>query len=547
MSEPTSTGADVVAHALAELGVRHAFGMLSSHNMAIFDAINRVGATRIVNVRHEGGGVHAADGYARATGELGVMIASTGPGTTNAVTGLYEAACASSKVLLITGQVDTRFYGKGLGLLHEAEAQLPMLRTVARCVESPRRVADLGPAIANVVRDIYSGRPQPGAIEIPVDLQYAEVQELAVAFRRPTRTALVDTAVDAAAQVINGATRRVILAGGGVIRAEAAKELIAFAEALDAPVVTTVNGRGSIPEDHALAIGNLYASRGMADALGHAEVLVAVGTRFQVGVDGANLANRPGGKLLHIDIDPGVIGRVHAPTVAIVADAKAALPALTEATISENDAQFNVGLRDVRDGVRSSLATRIGPDYETMMQMMRDAVPRDAVIVRDTTVAADNFGNQLLPIYEPRTSMHPTSAAIGLGLPLGVGAAIGSGRRALVIAGDGGLMLHASELATAAQYSAAVTVVVFNDGGYGSLRALQASRFEGRIGETDLGFVDFVKLAESVGVEAARSRTIAEFEAALATGVGMQGPYLIEVDMRAFEPMKGSLLPAEKP
>ena len=140
----TFTGADLIARKLADLNVRHAFGIVSIHNMPIFDAINQLGKTRIIDVRHEQAGTHAADGYARASGEIGVMLASTGPGTTNTVTGLYEAQYASSRVLLITGQAETAFYGKGLGYVHEAEHQLPMLRTVARRVESPRHIGQFG-------------------------------------------------------------------------------------------------------------------------------------------------------------------------------------------------------------------------------------------------------------------------------------------------------------------------------------------------------------------------------------------------------------------
>lgn len=170
----TRTGANVVAEGLAKLGVRHAFCIVSIHNMPILDAIRRLGATTLIDVRHEQAGAHAADGYARATGELGVMIASTGPGTTNTVTGLYEAAYASSPVLVITGQAETGFYGRGLGYVHEAEQQVAMLRTVTRSVESPRRAEDVGPALARLVKSMRSGRPQPGAIEIPIDLQYAD-------------------------------------------------------------------------------------------------------------------------------------------------------------------------------------------------------------------------------------------------------------------------------------------------------------------------------------------------------------------------------------
>lgn len=184
------TGADIIAEGLAALGVRHVFGIVSIHNMPIMDAINRLGKTRIIDVRHEQGGTHMADGYARATGELGVMIASTGPGTSNTVTGLYEAQYASSRVLVITGQAETAFYGKALGYVHEAENQLPMLRTVCRRVESPRHVDAVASAFQNVVDDIFTGRPAPGALEIPIDVQYAAATR-AVSGNRKARRSLV--------------------------------------------------------------------------------------------------------------------------------------------------------------------------------------------------------------------------------------------------------------------------------------------------------------------------------------------------------------------
>src|SRR5215471_7021976 len=142
-------GADVVADALRSLGVRHAFCIVSIHNMPMLDAINRLGKTRLIDVRHEQAGTHAADGYARATGALGVMIASTGPGTTNTVTGLYEAAFASSPVLVLTGQAETAFYGRGLGYVHEADKQVDTLRSVTPVVESPRTVRDIAPLLAH--------------------------------------------------------------------------------------------------------------------------------------------------------------------------------------------------------------------------------------------------------------------------------------------------------------------------------------------------------------------------------------------------------------
>ncbi len=543
------TGADVVAEALQTLRVRHAFCIVSIHNMPLLDAINRLAFTRLIDVRHEQAGAHAADGYARATGELGVMLASTGPGTTNTVTGLYEAAYASSRVLLITGQAETGFYGRGLGYVHEADQQVAMLRTVTCAVESPKRACDIAPLLAHVVAEMSRGRGQPGALEIPIDLQYADAGEQRFTAPSVRPNAPDPAALTAALAVLKGARRRVIVAGGGVIAAGAGAALQALARRLGAPVLTTVNGRGAIPEDDALSLGNLYQSRGVAAAIASADVTLAVGTRFQAGVDGANHRLKPPGALVHIDVDPGVIGRAHPVAVAVVGDAGLALTALNAQLDSQlehaspNDAQFNAALFEVRDGVRASLRGRIGADYAAIMDLMRAGLPNDGNVVRDTTVPAYNFGNQLLPILHPRTSMSPTSGAIGPGLPLAIGAAIGSGRRTLVIHGDGGFMFHATELATAAQYAVPVIVCVFNDRGYGVLRGLQANRFEGRINETDLGRVDFVQLAASMGVPGRIVRSVADFETGYRTALATAGPYLLEIDMLALTAMKGSIPP----
>ena len=174
------TGGEAVHRTLRALGVEHVFGIASVHNLPIYDAILRAGGIDAIMVRHEQAGVHAADGYARATGKLGVALTSTGPGAANAVPGLYEAGFASSRVLMITGQIDSPYYGKGKGFLHEAENQLPMLRTVTRRAESPRFVHEIVDSILRVARDIQTGRPQPGCVEIhgssPIPPRFAKQQ-----------------------------------------------------------------------------------------------------------------------------------------------------------------------------------------------------------------------------------------------------------------------------------------------------------------------------------------------------------------------------------
>ena len=536
-------GADAVVSGLKKLGVSHVFGIVSIHNMPMFDAINRDGAIKIVDCRHEGAATHAADGYARATGKLGVAIGSTGPGTTNAVTGLYEAQYASSPVLLVTGQAETGFYGKGQGYVHEAENQLAMLSTVTRRAETVRLASQIEGTLLALATDLTSGRPSSGALEIPIDLQYAEVEPSSVGYAAPK--APISGDLEAAAALIAGSRKRILVAGGGVIAAGASEALTQLAEKLQAPVFTTANGRGSLPEDHPLCIGNLYQSRYLQQDVSDADLTIAVGTRFQVGGGGAAAHLKPPGKLLHIDIDASVINLVHRADTMLVGDAQEVLTALAQAVNPEpSDPAFVQQVQQGTQQMRGVLRERLGPDYAALMDAMRQGLPRDALLVRDTTVPAYNFANHLLPVLAPRTFIGPSSAAIGPGLPMAVGACVATGKQTLVIHGDGGFMLHGTELATAAQYQLPLIVCVFNDGGYGVLRRLQSNQFDGRINETDLGFVNFAAFAESLGVAGHKVQSAADFSQRFTEALATQGPTLLDIDMRRLQPMQGSLLPA---
>ena len=544
-------GADLIADALAQMDVEHVFAIVSIHNMPILDAINRLGKTKIIDVRHEQAGTHAADGYARASGKLGVMIASTGPGTSNTVTGLYEAQYGSSRVLVITGQAETAFYGKGLAYVHEAENQVPMLASVCRRVESPRAASQLGSALLSVLTDMYTGRGAPGALEIPIDIQYAANSPVAVSL--PDNQQFVPEAkgLDQVVDALANASRRILLVGGGAIAAGAQDEVRALAESLQIPVLTTVDGRGVIPEDHPLCIGNYYNSAGMYQAIADADLTLAIGTKFAVGVDGQFAAQTPPGTLVHIDIDGNMVGRTHHAHVGLVADERMALLGINQQlpNLQANDAQFTDKILHAGEGIRGAMRGRLGSDWPQVMDCIREKLPAQSVFVRDQTISAYNWGNQQFPILRPRTSINPTSGAIGPGFPMSVGAAIASGgkggAKTLVIHGDGGFMFHATELATCAQYQVPLVICVFNDSGYGVLRYLQQSRF-GRINETDLGKVAFSQMAQSMGVPGQRVDSVAAFASALDEALAVDGPYLIDVDMEHFAPMEISVMPKKK-
>ena len=532
------TGGEHVREALLALGVDRVFTIASVHNLPILEAIAKHGAIDVVNVRHEQAAVHAADGYARATGRLGVALTSTGPGAANAMGGLFEASFASSPVLMLTGQIETRFLGQGRAFLHEAEHQEEMLRSITKATFSVRCTCDIGDVVLAAGRAATSGRPGPTAVEIPVDLQYGIADIDAPSAAPVRRAAPRPDRIDAAAALLSGARRPLIWAGGGVVSGNAGEALRTLAERLRIPVVTSTQGRGSLPEDHELCLGALATSMPLRGLVESADVMLAVGTRFQM-YPTAFWTLRLPEALIHVDVDPSVFGRSYPPAVSVASEAVLALEAI-DAAVSSTDAEQDWADRCVSAAAetRSTELSRLGADHSRLVEIIRKHLPRGGAVVRDATVPAYNWGDRLLPILEARTSMNPTGAAIGPGLPLALGATLGRRERSVVIHGDGGIMLTIQELATLAQFDVPLTVCIFNDGGYGILRGIQSATFAGARHDVDLVTPDFVKLAESMHVPGERVDSVEGFEKAFVTSVGLTGPYVIEVDLTSLEPME---------
>ncbi len=539
------TGGEAVVAALEVLGVDTVFGIVSVHNIPILDAVSRSPKVGLVGCRHEQGAVHAADGFARATGRLGVCVTSTGPGAANAMGGLFEASYASSPVLMLTGQVESDQYGRGRGALHQAERQLDMLRTVTKRCEHISRHVDIAGTVLAVAREVRSGRPGPGAVQIPIDLQYGR----GTVGKLEAEAARIETppsaAVEAAAAVLAASERPLIIAGGGAVLAGAGEALSALAERLAAPVLTTVEGRGSIPEDHRLSLGPNTDLAGMDPVVAQADVVLAVGTRFQQNNNIHKWLTIPG-RLVHLDADVTMIGRVHPAEVGLVGDARLGLEALLAATAAtDRDPSWAERCGRIRDEVVATSRGALGPDLLAIMEAIDEILPEGAIVAKDATVSAYQWANRLLPVRQPRTCMRPVSMAIGPGVPLGIGAAVGSGRPTVVIQGDGGLMLSLGELATAVQHGLDLVVCVFNDGGYGILRFIQDMVVEGRRTGVDLATPRFGPLAEAMGMHAAEVSDPDGFAEAFSEAVTTGGPWLLDIDLTAMAPM--TILPQRRP
>jgi acetolactate synthase-1/2/3 large subunit len=526
------TGGQAIVEALRTHGVTTIFGIPSVHTLPIYDALYDAADMQLIVPRHEGAATAMADGYARATGRAGVCLTSTGPGAANSCGAMLEAYGASSRVLHITSQIPTEFLDRGKGFLHEAPGQLRMLEPLTGYRRRITAVEDIPALLQQAFIALQAQRPRPALIELPIDLQSTLAE---VTLEPPGALPLAQpdpTVIAGAVELLRRAQRPILWAGGGVINAGASSELTRLAERLSAPVLTTASGRGAVPEDHPLCLGNFATSSQIRDFTASCDVMLALGTRFSASATGRWTLRIPR-NLIHVDLDEANFGLNYAARVSILADAKAALQALNARLEGPLAGEHHVAeITELRAQVRSAARSRLG-QQASVMDSIRATLERQAIIVRDSTIPAYYWGNRLLEIYQPRTSISPHgSVAIGLALPLALGAKAGRpDRQVVVIQGDGGLMLHATELATAVQYRLNVVILLFNDLGYGILRRIQDRDYGGRRIGVDLHAPDFVPFAESFGAAAFRVTHPSQVDQALEQALSCGKPALIELQL----------------
>jgi acetolactate synthase-1/2/3 large subunit len=526
-----SSGGDALVGQLEREGVRHVFGVPGQQLDHAMDALARSnGRIAFIANRHEQGSAYMADGYARASGEVGVCMVVPGPGLLNAMAGLATAHSCSSPVLCIVGQIPSALIGRGMGVLHEIPNQSRLLDSVTKWHALARSPEEVPGLVREAFRQLRSGRPQPVAIEIPPDVLAAEA---AVALVAPPagedgRTRPAPAAVEAAARLLAEARRPAIFVGGGVQTANASAELEAVADALQAPVIMTRSGRGSLSDRHPLALTRLSGRKVLADA----DLLLVVGSRF-VGFGGKPVAVAEGAKVVMVDADPASLGEPRAPHLAITADAKLFLAALGQALASgppKSGANEPWGA-DVAAAAKAWVEEKLAPIEPQMsyLRALRAALPDDGVLVTDLTQVAypARVG---FPFHAPRTNLTSGyQGTLGFGFPVALGAKVARPERAAVaLTGDGGFLWCVQELATARQYDIGAIAVVFNDNSYGNVRRTQQDQFAGRMLGTELRNPDFVALAQSFGVAARKVGSPEALEDALRDAIADNAPTVIE-------------------
>ncbi len=523
------TGGEAVVRSLEAHQVDTVFGIPGTHNLAIYEALRQTDSIRHILARHEQGAAFMADGYARASGQVGVCLSTTGPAALNTLASLGTAYSDSSPVLCIASQIPAEGIGLDKGFLHECRDQLASFAPVTKW----RARADTVDTIPALMREAFAqmlnGRPRPTALEIPCDTLDDSADLTITVAASAHRLAPDSEQIEQAARLLRAARQPVIWAGGGAIGSNAGDELRQLAERLQAPVFTTVLGKGVLPEDHPLAAGNALLHPASRAFLAECDLMLAVGTRFTE-EETDRWALRIPDSLIHIDIDPEEIDRNYPATVGIVADARAALQQISARLhdVRRQQSDQAAGIADLRQRIWRYCQAR-APEGVELVHTLRTALPRDAIIVSDLTVAA-YWCRRLLDIYEPRTFIYPWGfCTLGFGLPAAIGAKVARPERPVVVlCGDGGFMFNCQELAAAVQYDLPLVVIVFNDSAYGVLRPQQEVRYGGAH-EVDVVNPDFVALAGAFGVDGCRVDSIEQLGPTVAKAIEADRTTLIEL------------------
>jgi acetolactate synthase-1/2/3 large subunit len=541
-------GGDLVVETLEALGAKTVFGIPGQHALGLFDAMGR-GNLQFVSSRVENNSAFAADGYSRATGEVGVLFLSTGPGALTSLAGLQEAYATGVPMVVVASQIPLEGLGaRRKGMLHQLDDQKASAANVTKSQRLIQHASGIPSAIQDAWTEAISSPQGPVWLEIPQNVLLDPIMvppvedALAEAADNPPRVELVREAV----KWLQSAERPAIIAGGGTRRGRAEKSLLSIAEKLRAPVICTPGGNGAFPWNHELSLQSWIEDRYMTDVLEDADVLVVIGSSLGE-VTSNYFTFEPRGRIIQIDAEPRVL-ESNRPGLGIRADAGQALAALDEAleagagrtvpswhgTSPEN--LVSESLAKVRARLESQ---DLGKELKFMADI-REAVPADMQTFWDMTIAA-YWGWSCWDAREGQFHSAQGAGGLGYGFPAAIGAAVGleavgKPGRVLAVSGDGSSMYSISELATAKQHNVPVTWLIVDDGGYGILREYMVGAF-GKATATELARPDFVKLAGAFGVPAVKVAP-ADVGDALKAGFAADGPNVVVVEtlLKMFAP-----------
>ena len=547
-------GAQIVCESLLQEGVEVLFGHPGGAILPFYDALWGYPQLRHILVRHEQSSAHAADGYSRVTGKVGVCVATSGPGATNLVTGLMGAKADSVPMVAITGQVARAALGS------EAFQECDICSIAAVCTKRTYLVmsaADLAPTIREAFRVAQEGRPGPVLIDIPRDVQLEEADfDGYPALPEPEPeplTAATQEQVTKAARLINQAERPVLIAGHGILTSHAWEELKTLAETTGIPVINTLLGLSSFPRNHPLSLGMLgmhgmYWSNLVVD---QADLVVGLGMRFDDRVTGKASTFAPHARIIHLDIEPSQVGRNVPVEVPLVGDARAVLQALLPLVSPVARPEWMAYIQDLKDQHPSLaippsdtlLAQHVMSEINELLQEQPDTVVVTGVGQHQMWAAQFLFFNGVNTFVSSGGL-----GAMGFELPAALGAQVGRPDTPVwSIAGDGGIQMTSQELATVAQENLPVKIALINNGYLGMVRQWQEMFFDNHLKEVPIPGPEFVELAGAYGIPALRVAHQEDVMPALRKAQAHNGPYLLEfvvdhsVNLYPMVPPGGSL------
>ena len=547
MSSPSSgilTGARAAVAALEAAGVEVAFGLPGVHNLALWRELNE-SHVRLVGVRHEQTAAYAADGFARASGRLGVALTTTGPGAANTLAAVGEAWASRQPVLVIATDIPTKARRPGVwrGTLHETTDQAAMFVPVVKDAVRVHRAAEVGPAVAGAARTALAAPSRPVYVEIPTDLLAAETDsdELAEAEHvQPRRgpeppPALSEERLSRAVDLLERSRRPLVWAGGGALQAGAGQAVAHLAERLVAPVLLTYSAHGLLPRDHPCLVDAPPHVPEVGALWDEADVVVALGSDFDgMMTQGWKMPQPP--HLVAVNVDAADASKNYLPDVVLEADAADAATALAD-RLTERGGLDSLArrVRELRRGVREEL-TRTDPEASAFLTAVESALPPDAVVVCDMCIPGYWLG-AFHRTPAPRKLSYPLGwGTLGCAFPQALGAGLAGEGPAVSISGDGGFLYACGELAAARQERIPLTAVIVDDGGYGMLRFDQDRRGDPREG-VDLETPDFVALASAFGVRADAVDGLGEhFAVALKAHVARSEPTVLVARARLAPP-----------
>ena len=536
------TGGQAIVRTLKQYGIDTIFGLPGLQLDHFFNALYDEGnSVRAVHPRHEQGAAYMAYGYALSSGKVGIFAVVPGPGLLNTTAALATAYGCYAPVLAITGQLPASAIGKGYGLLHEIPDQLALIAGLTKWCCRIQYPSDVPDRMREAFKQLRSGVIRPVEIEMAMDT-------LGVA----TEVSLLDPindyaspepdgdAIEAAAKLLGKAKNPLIVCGGGAV--EAGNELLEVAEMLQAPVISHRMGRGVVSDRH-------YLSHTLP--VGHklwpgVDVVLVVGSRAQqqLQVWGTDKELQ----VVRIDIDSDQMVRFGRPAVGIVADAGKALASLIPVLAKHNNqrASREEELTELKSSTLAEIRNTLTPQAQ-YIEALRTALPEGGIFVDELTQIG-YVARALFPVYRPRSFLSSGyQGTLGAGFPAALGAKVANpGKPVLSVNGDGGFMFNVQELATAVQHGIDVVTVVFNDGAYGNVKRMQEDDYGGRVIASELRNPDFVRLAESFGVGAARAETPDALRDAVSKAIDAGGTTLIEVPIGKVPDPWGVSLPRTK-